>query len=71
MSRRVAGNSGETVPSQFRLGSDVLAKLDSLVDSFAAESHDVATRSSVVRQLISREFARREKPGRPKKAKGE
>ena len=53
--------AGATTPSQFRLGDEVLAKLDELVPAFAAESADAESRSSVVRKLINREHARRTK----------
>jgi hypothetical protein len=47
--------------SQFRLGDDALAELDSLVTAFAAETGDRETRTSVLRKLIHREHVRREK----------
>lgn len=52
---------GSTPLTNFRLGPDVLAKLDELVALFAAEAGDRENRSSVLRKLISREHTRRMK----------
>lgn len=58
--------SGSTPVVNFRLGSEVLVKLDDLVELFAVESSDRESRSSVVRKLINREHDRRRKKGRAK-----
>lgn len=50
-----------TKQSQFRLGDDALAELDSLVTAFAAETGDRETRTSILRKLIHREYVRRQK----------
>ena len=58
--------SGSTPVVNFRLGAEVLAKLDELVQSFEAESSDRESRSSVMRKLVNREWDRRKKKGRAK-----
>lgn len=52
---------GNTPATNFRLEADVLAKLDALVKSFDAETGAAETRTSVVRQLIHREWVKRNK----------
>lgn len=52
---------GNTPATNFRLEADILAKLDSLVKSFLAETGAAETRTSVVRQLIHREWVKRSK----------
>lgn len=54
---------GVTKPTNYRLGSQVLEQLDSLVESFDAETGAGETRTSVVRQLIHREWVKRNKKG--------
>lgn len=65
MSSKV-GDSGNTPVVNFRLGAEVVAKLDELVEIFAAESKDRESRSSVMRKLVNREYDRRKKKGRGK-----
>lgn len=57
-------DSGNTPVVNFRLGAEVVKKLDQLVDLFTVESSDRESRSSVIRKLINREYDRQKKRGK-------
>jgi len=56
---RPAEKTGETARSTFRIPADSLAKLDELVQEFAAEAGRPENRTTVLLQLISHEHSRR------------
>lgn len=53
--------TGETPRSSFRFPADAVTKLDELVKEFAAESGRPENRTTVILQLINREYVRRTK----------